>query len=106
MEILDKIREMKETYGIEDQPTISAWEEQAKQLLLVEHIAGSQAVQKLIQDLNGEIEKMNYALLNASSTVLTDAQRDRLLDKRELYKRITSYFDVEGQRETLENNLK
>lgn len=101
--LLEKTAQMKETYRKEDQPTIEAWENKIKLLLLKESIAGSDAVKELVVTLNDEVKRMDNTLLNVGSYTLPDYQRDRMLDKKELYTRIASYFDVKGEREDLEN---
>ena len=104
--LLQKIEEMKEKYDVLDQPTISAWEEKAKQLLLKEGIAGSDAVKYLVDELSSEVTKIDKLLLTATSFMLSDVGRDLLLLKKELYQRVISYFDVKGEREQLEQTIK
>jgi len=101
-ELLQNILEKKAQYRLEDLPTIEAWEEKAKEILLKEGIAGSDAVKYLVDSMNSDIEKMNSILLTAPSHVLPDTQRDRMIDKKELYEKIVSYFDIKGEREELE----
>lgn len=106
MELLQKIEELKEKYQdpIEAQQ-INAWEEEAKRLLIVEHVAGSEAVKYLVKQLESEIEKMNELLLTMPSFSLSDASRDRLLDKKALYKQVIAYFDVAGAKKALEAQI-
>lgn len=47
---------------------------------------------------------MDELLVSAYSHTLTDDQRDRLLDKKELYKRVLGYFDTTELKD-LENEI-
>lgn len=106
MDLLKKVEELKAKYQDPlDAPQLVAWEKEAKRLLLIDGIAGSDAVKYLTEQLQSEIEDMNKILLNAQSVGFPDGMRDRLLDKKALYQRVISYFDVENAKKELEKQL-
>lgn len=106
MELLQKIEELKEKYQDPiDAPRINAWEEEAKRILIVEHVAGSEAVKYLVAQLEKEIKHMDYMLLNSPSHLLGEYQRDLMLDKKALYKKVIAYFDVAGAKKALEAQI-
>ena len=106
MELLPKIEELKAKYQDPiDAPQINAWEEEAKRLLIVEHVAGSEAVKFLVKHFDGEIESIDDVLLTMDSTKLSDSIRDRMLDKKALYKQVIAYFDVAGAKKALEAQI-
>ena len=106
MEILEHLEQMKEKYQVDDTPLIISWEEEAKKLIIIEQIAGSDAIKFLTDKLNDDVKKMDELLLSCNSEIMSDAQRDRLLDKKELYKQVVSFFDVETSRKNLEKIIK
>jgi pyruvate/2-oxoacid:ferredoxin oxidoreductase alpha subunit len=106
MEILEKIEKLRETYkDPSDTSTISAWEEEAKKLLLVQGIAGSDAVQYLIKEMQEEVERANNMLLNVTSGACPDTYRDVLIAKRDIWQRVISYFDVDTKLQSLEKEI-
>lgn len=106
MDLLQKIEELKAKYNDPiDAPQLTAWEKEATRLLLIEGVAGSDAVKYLTNQLRSEIETMDSFLLTMPSNDLPDILRDRMLDKKALYLRVISYFDVDTAKKELEKRL-
>lgn len=106
MDLLQKIDQLKGKYQDPiDQPQLNAWEAEARRLMIVEHVAGSDAVKYLVEGLQADVQGMDVLLLNATSSMLGDSMRDMLLAKKELYKRVIAYFDVEQAKVALEAQI-
>lgn len=106
MDILTKIEELKAKYNDPiDAPQLTVWEEEAKRLLLIDGIAGNDAVKYLINELATQVQAIDAALLMYDSTKLSDSDRDRLIDRKQLFKRVISYFDVESAKKELEKQI-
>ncbi len=61
---------------------------------MVSSVAESEAVKKLVAELQREIDAIHHMLLTASVRDMPDVARELYLNKRDLYKRVISYFDV------------
>jgi len=48
---------------------------------------------------------MNNLLLTQDSTGMTDKARDRIIDRKTLYTRVISFFDVEQAKKNLEEQI-
>ena len=106
MQLQDKLAQLKAKYPLpEDRPQLEAWEHRVQQLLLLESLQETQVILELRDRLRSEIDLFNVALLTKGSDKMNDRERDRLIDKRDLYDRVLSWFEVEGKREQLEKEL-
>lgn len=78
-EDLDKIKSLKETM---------------QDLLAREALCQNETLKTIIKKYAIDVETSNKKLLIEDSTLLPDAQRDRLLDKKNLYLNFISTFDL------------
>ena len=106
MDILQQIEALKEKYNDPiDAPQLLAWEKEAQRLLLVDGVAGSDAVKFLIDEFVNEIASIDRVLLNSDSIAMSDVLRDRMIDRKNVCKRVISYFDVEEAKKNLEEHI-
>jgi len=111
MTLLDKISELRNrfTFGradAQDVSVIDGWLERAKKLMLLQSLKGHDGVKYVLEVFTSEIEKINDVLQNKYSKELSDSERDRLLDKRELAQKYVNLFSsVEGELEKLEEDV-
>jgi hypothetical protein len=109
MNLIDKIIALKNRFvagkGIdEDIVTIDGWMEEAKRLMLLKSLKDHDGVKYVLEIFEGEIRKINEALLKSDSKTLSDSERDRLLDKRDLAQKYVGLFvGVEDELERLED---
>lgn len=106
MQLLEKIEQLKAKYTDPiDAPQLAEWEKEAQRILLVEGIAGSDAIKMLTDQLQSEVDSINGALLAYDSTDIPDTMRDRMLDKKVMHQKIIDFFDVEQARANLEAKI-
>lgn len=107
----DKIQALRNKYQLpEDNQQIEVWEQEAARLLLVASIVDTEAIQNLVKELQREVDDMDSVLVRANSKMLPPHERDVLLERKQLFLRVISYFipnkrlkELEGE---IDENLK
>lgn len=87
---------------------MESWEQECQQLLLVSSIAESEAIKKLVAELTREVDAIDARLLTENGRTLPEYGRDLLFEKKWLYLRVISYFDVSRLKDlekTIDDNL-
>ncbi len=108
MMLLDKLTQLKDKFfkGRADAQDISAidgWVIEAKRLFLLKSLKDHDGVKYVLETFHSEVDKINDKLKNSYSKDLSDKERDRLLDKRDLAQKYMNLFDhVEEDLEKLE----
>lgn len=101
MNILDRISQLATKFNSEryfnEQQIFSQWSSEATKALLIKDLSQHDGVKGIISRLEAEVEEMNLLLKNSDSKALPDNQRDRVLDKRNLYTWFLSYFSDAGK---------
>lgn len=96
---LDKIKQLKEKFTNpaynDDVVQIDAWESNLKDLLVRDDLAGKPSIMQILKRFSDEVADMNSLLLHADSKLLSDGERDRVLDKRKLYQDFLGLFNPE-----------
>lgn len=94
---LEKLKELKDKFANpaykEDIFQIEAWETEVKDLLVRDELADKPSIKLILKRFYDEIDEVNALLLNSDSKLLSDIQRDRVLDKKKFYKEFLSLFD-------------
>lgn len=109
--LLEKLSNLKKRFSSakgdpQDVNTIVGWEQEAKRLLLLKSLKGHDGVKYILEIFKGEVEKIDEVLRKTYSKDLSDRERDRLLDKKDLAQRYLNLFDgVEEQLEKLEETV-
>jgi hypothetical protein len=83
-------------------------------MILLSDLRGHEGLNELLKEFTEEIGNINDRLLNENSNKLTDKERDRLIDKRELYADFILYLsyqekdleDIEKWISDQENHIK
>ena len=87
-----------------DNSQIDGWIIEAKRLFLLQSLKEHDGIKYLLEIFESEVAKINDNLLKADSKTLSDYERDRLLDRRDLAQKYLNLFlPVEGDLEKLEN---
>ena len=81
----------------EDIAEANAWKETARRAFLTKGVKSHEGIKMIIDRFISELENINLVLLNANSSKISDRERDRLLDKKELYKDFLSIFPEADQ---------
>lgn len=108
MSILDKLIELKKKFSTgkadhQDVVTIDGWESEAKRLFLLKSLKDHDGIKYVLEIFAGQVHLINEALLKSYSKDLSDKERDRLLDKRDLAQKYLNLFnEVDEQLEELE----
>ena len=90
----------------EDIAEANAWKENVKRAFLTKGIKGHEGIKMIISRFAEELENINFVLLNAGSSKLSERERDRLLDKKELYRDFLSIFpEAEQTIEAIESTI-
>lgn len=77
-------------------------------LLLISSVAESEAVKRLVVELDREVEEIDKFLITANSKKLPEFDRDVLLATKAVYLRVMSYFDTSRLKvleKEIDNNL-
>lgn len=64
-------------------------------MILLSDLRGHEGLNELLKEFTEEIGNSNDRLLNENSNKMTDKERDRLIDKRELYTDFTLYLSYQ-----------
>ena len=92
--ILDYLERAKgQKFDSTDTEQINKWEKEAKKYLLINSLKDNKGIKIILDSFQNEIQQMNDLLLQADSNLLSSHERDRLLDKKAMYKRFISFFD-------------
>lgn len=89
----------------DDIAEIESWEKSLQKIRLMEDLKKHAGIQMILQDWTSEIVKINYRLNSEKSDTLPDKERDKLLDKREMFNKFISYFSTTNQLESLEKEV-
>ncbi len=109
MMLLDKIVALKKKFldgggDAIDIGAIESWYDEAKRLLLLKSLKDQDGVKYVIEIFQGEVKKINAALLKSDSTEMPDKVRDRYIDRRDLAQKYLALFvSVEDDLEKLED---
>ena len=90
---------------------IAQWKDTATRALLIENLLEHDGVRMLVAKIDEEIRQMDILLMSADSKTLPDLQRDRVLDRRDMYIWFRSFFrdaqkDLSLVRKEVGDNLK
>jgi hypothetical protein len=86
LEKLDQLRQKFDSPAYKDDPdTINAWDKEAKRAMLVGDLKSHEGIKMIVDKLANDIAEINVLLSTARSDKFSDATRDRVLDKKELY---------------------
>src|SRR3990167_10599832 len=101
--LLDKIQQVLQyfTGNRADQSQVGVienWMDEAKRLLLIDHIAQFDGTKYVREVFENEVESINSTLQNSYSKDLPDLERDRLLDRRELARKYLDLFSETEER--------
>ena len=106
MNLLSKLTKLRELFSggdPQDEATVNSWLIEAKRLMLLKSLFEHDGVKYVYEIFNSEIEKINEALLKSDSKSLSDKERDRLIDKRDLAQKYVGLFtNLDEQIEKLE----
>ena len=92
-EILEKINKAKAKYlDPQDQKRIFSWEDQVKRAFLVNSLKEHEGIQIILKKFEEDIKEIDNILIEAKSKDLTDLERDRLIDRKTLYKEFLKFF--------------
>lgn len=87
----------------QDTSAIDSWIGEAKRLMLLKSLFGHDGVKFVYDIFNSEIKKINEALLKSDSKSISDVERDRMIDKRDLAEKYVNLFtNLDEQIEKLE----
>ena len=109
--LLDKLNDLRNQFlgsraDNQDVAEIEGWIDSAKRLFILKSLKDHDGIKYVLAIFQSEIESINNQLLKADSKILSDYQRDRLLDKRELAQKYLDLFiPVEGRLEDLEKKV-
>lgn len=103
---LENLKELKAKFADpawkEDIDVINSWEKEVKELIIREKLCENKALREIVKKFADDVTDMNTLLMNADSGTLSDEQRDRVLDRKKLYKDFIALFDPEEVRKSLE----
>ena len=107
MNILDKILELRNKFkDHSDQKRIESWESKAKKDLLILSLKDHSGFKFIFDNLARDIHNMNEQLNKLDSVKLPDCDRDRMIDKRDLYKKFLDIFiDAEKELRNVEKQV-
>lgn len=103
IEKLDKLLSVfQDPAYVDDLEKIRSMKADTLDLLNREELCQNETLKETIKKFSGEVENINKRLLVEGSETLSTAERDRLIDKKNLYINFISYFDVEKLRKEIE----
>lgn len=111
MNLVDKITELYQRFSgnradPQDVEVIGGWLEEAKRLMLLQSLKGHAGVKYVLEMFKSDVAKINEQLNKAYSKDMSDIERDRLLDRRNLAEKYVNLFDhVESDIEKLEDTI-
>lgn len=93
--LLDKIKDLKEKlFGADagDHAIVDEWNKAAKQALITANLQKHEAIQMIIEKVEGDIAEIDDVLTTAASVDLPDSDRDRMLDVKKFYQWFLDLF--------------
>lgn len=108
--ILDKLERVKKKFLSPSTPDtfdiIQGWDESIAVEILKGNLAEHDGMKPFLKQLERDVKEMENALKTADSKALPDSQRDRLLDRLNLYRQFVSYLSgSEARLRSLEAEL-
>jgi len=109
--IIEKIDKIKKYFAenradVQDIESIDSWMAVAKRLFLIRSLKDHDGIKYVLEIFDKEIKDINEKLATKYSTELSDAQRDRLLDKKSLAQKYLDLFlPIEEELEKLEETV-
>jgi hypothetical protein len=89
-----------------DQSRINSWESEAKRAFMVNSLKDHQGIKIILDNFVKDIAEIEDVLKSARSKDLSDNDRDKMIDRKELYKQFIKFFDdAEGKIERLEEEI-
>lgn len=106
-ELLDRITEAKSKFiDPIDQGIIGKWEVEAKRAFMVSSLKDHQGIKIILANFEKDIVEIEDLLKTARSKDLSDGDRDKLIDRKELYSQFIKFFyEAEKSIETLEKQV-
>jgi hypothetical protein len=101
--LLDKLQRLRQRFSNadpSDRQTVDGWFNSAQRAALIQHLAEHEGMRELLERMRGEALDIDAVLLEADSHTIDGAERDRLIDRRNLYRLFLEYF--EGAYKTLQ----
>ena len=103
--LLKKVGHFRKIYAGSSDPSnheqIAEWESDVKQAILLDNLQAHDGIKLILKRLLTDIKHIDAKLLTFDSTQLPDKERDRLLDKKELYQSFTLLF-VDSEKKLVE----
>jgi hypothetical protein len=105
--IIKRIEEAKNKFLIPgDQAVIDSWMSGAKKSLFVASLRGNKGIELILETFTNDIRDINLLLVETDSSKLSDKERDRLLDRRNMYRKFVLIFrDGEKNLEAIEKQI-
>ncbi len=109
MNLLDKIIELKNKFiqsraDVQDISVIDNWYSEAKRLFLLKSLKDHDGIKYVIEIFKSDVDKITEKIDSSYSKDLSDYERDRLMDRRDLAKKYLNLFSgVEDDLEKLES---
>ena len=89
-----------------DQGVIDGWYSEAKRLLFLDNLKGHKGIKLILDTYTKDLADMNLLLLQVSSKEMSDKERDRMIDRRNMYQKFVDMFeDVEKDLETIKDQM-
>lgn len=110
-QILDQLQRLKDRFSEagsdpDNLSQIDAWMKSAENALIIRHLAEHEGMKPILSALKSDVADMNTLLRNADSQTLNERQRDRVLDRRNLYESFIHYFDeAQGTIQSVEEHI-
>lgn len=97
MNLLEKIIELKNKFtqsraDVQDITVIDNWYAEAKRLFLLKSLKDHDGIKYLIDIFKSEVDKITEKIDNSYSKDLSDYERDRLMDRRDLARKYLNLF--------------
>lgn len=91
--IIKSIEEAKAKFlDSHDQGVIDGWYSEAKRLLFLDDLKGHKGVKLILETFTKDIEDINLLLIEATSFMMCDRNRDLLIEKRNMYRKFVGLF--------------
>ena len=106
-ELLKKIEDAKGKFlDPIDQGKINSWESEAKRAFMVNSLKDHKGIKIILDNFEKDIAEIEDVLKNARTKDLSDNDRDKMIDRKELYKQFIKFFsDAEVKIERLEEEI-
>jgi hypothetical protein len=98
-ELLNKIERLLAKFQdpefLSDKEEIRGWREKIANAILIDGIKDHEGIKMLTRELSEQIVMINDILLEADSKKINDIQRDRMLDRKSIYKELLSMLLID-----------